>query len=328
MCTQARIPSGSRRNESASSKSFAVSGSIVNVVSSRRSTRPSRLGSGSVVRLELDARAAARRAAPRARSRSAARGPRPRSTRARPAARPDDGEVAALEVADPLRVEHDRHAGREVRLADDELAAPLDLDDDALRLVGLRGPRGQATCAADERCSRPARQTRRKRRSVSAGAERAERRGPSRAGSARSAGTPAPARPGRSRARGAGSPAARPPCRATSKNTASSGAAEPAEQPLDHERAADEPVRRADELHHLDLAAPREDREPDRVRDQQRRGDEQDRRRDREDRPRSRARPGGSGSRASCRRHDLRTPGGSGCRLGRRAPRRPRPSSA
>ena len=30
-----------------------------------------------------------------------------------------DGEVAGLEVADPLRLEHDRHAGREVRLADD-----------------------------------------------------------------------------------------------------------------------------------------------------------------------------------------------------------------
>ena len=47
---------------------------------------------------------------------------------------------------------------------------------------------------------------------------------------------------------------------------------------------ADEPVRRADELHHLDLAAPREDREPDRVRDQDRGGDEQDDAPDEEDR--------------------------------------------
>src|SRR5689334_13727638 len=39
-------------------------------------------------------------------------------------------------------------------------------------------------------------------------------------------------------------------------------AAEAAEQPFDHERPADEPVRRADELHHLDLAPPRENREP------------------------------------------------------------------
>ena len=58
MCTQARIPSPSRRNESASSKSFAVSGSIVNVVSSRRSTRPSSVGSGELVRLERGPRAA------------------------------------------------------------------------------------------------------------------------------------------------------------------------------------------------------------------------------------------------------------------------------
>src|SRR5436189_5389171 len=36
--------------------------------------------------------------------------------------------------------------------------------------------------------------------------------------------------------------------------------AEAAEETLDHERAADEPVRRADELHHLDLTPPREDR--------------------------------------------------------------------
>ena len=59
MCTQARIPSGSRRNESASSKSLAVSGSIVIVGSSRRSTR-ARLEAGrlgQVVRLELDPRA-------------------------------------------------------------------------------------------------------------------------------------------------------------------------------------------------------------------------------------------------------------------------------
>ena len=46
-----------------------------------------------------------------------------------------------------------------------------------------------------------------------------------------------------------------------------------ADQTLEHERAADEPVRRADELHHLDLPPPREDREPDRVRDQERRRD-------------------------------------------------------
>ena len=54
-----------------------------------------------------------------------------------------------------------------------------------------------------------------------------------------------------------------------------------ADQPFEHERAADEPVRRSDELHHLDLPAAGEDREPDRVRDQERRRDQEDDRRDR-----------------------------------------------
>ena len=46
MCTHARSPSPSVRTDSASSKSFAVSGSIVNVTRSRRSTRPSSVASG------------------------------------------------------------------------------------------------------------------------------------------------------------------------------------------------------------------------------------------------------------------------------------------
>jgi len=47
-----------------------------------------------------------------------------------PPARPHDGEVAGAGVAEALVVEHERHAGGEVRLADDELAAPADLDDE------------------------------------------------------------------------------------------------------------------------------------------------------------------------------------------------------
>src|SRR5919198_1131388 len=47
-------------------------------------------------------------------------------------------------------------------------------------------------------------------------------------------------------------------------------------QTFQHERSADEPVRRAHELHHLDLAAPREDREANGVPDQDRRGDDED----------------------------------------------------
>ena len=45
---------------------------------------------------------------------------------------------------------------------------------------------------------------------------------------------------------------------------------------LEHEGPAHVPVRRADELHHLDLAPASEDREADRVRDEDRRGREED----------------------------------------------------
>ena len=51
---------------------------------------------------------------------------------------------------------------------------------------------------------------------------------------------------------------------------------EATDQAFEHERAPDEPVRRADELHHLDLATTREDGEPDRVRDQDRGRDQED----------------------------------------------------
>ena len=74
-----------------------------------------------------------------------------------------------------------------------------------------------------------------------------------------------------------------------SSKTAASEPDEAAEQALEHERAAHEPVRRADELHHLDLAAAGEDREPDRVRDQEHRRDQQHDHRDEEDDPDPRA---------------------------------------
>src|SRR5262245_36320007 len=83
MCTHARIPSGSRRNESASSKSFAVSGSTVKVVNSRRSTRPSRLGSGSENGSNSPRAPCSTSSASSTFSIRLA-GPSPRSTRARP----------------------------------------------------------------------------------------------------------------------------------------------------------------------------------------------------------------------------------------------------
>jgi hypothetical protein len=50
---------------------------------------------------------------------------------------PNDGEIAGPCVAQSLAVEDERHAGHEVRLADDELAALLDLDDCAVAQVSL-----------------------------------------------------------------------------------------------------------------------------------------------------------------------------------------------
>ena len=78
---------------------------------------------------------------------------------------------------------------------------------------------------------------------------------------------------------------------------------------------ADEPVRRADELHHLDLTPPREDREPDRVR----RSGSSPRRAG----SRSRARTATSKMcatrrirwRSSCRSSTFSTPAGGGSRL-------------
>ena len=194
MCTQARIPSGSRRNESASSKSFAVSGSIVKVVSSRRSTRPSRLGAGGSCGSK-STRAPFSTSSPRARSRSA--------TRARARARPGRARGPcgrrrgrrARRSRGGLSVEDDRHARREVRLAVDQLAAPADLDDEEVRQ------------------RRPGCQTCRKRRRVSP-EPIAPRPSPIPSGSAPSSETRAHARRGRSRERGAGSTAARSPCRA------------------------------------------------------------------------------------------------------------------
>ena len=52
---------------------------------------------------------------------------------ARPAPpRAHDGQVAGADVAEPLVIEHERDAGREVRFAHDQLAPPADLDDDGV----------------------------------------------------------------------------------------------------------------------------------------------------------------------------------------------------
>jgi hypothetical protein len=45
----------------------------------------------------------------------------------------DDREVAGPRLARPSAVDDERDAGREVRLADEQLPAPSQLDDDGLR---------------------------------------------------------------------------------------------------------------------------------------------------------------------------------------------------
>ena len=103
-------------------------------VSSRRSTRPSKPGRDPAARAARTRPARrARRAAPRARSRSASRGPSPRSTCARPRPVRTTARSPGPTRRGALRVEDDRHAGREVRLAEDQLAAPADLDDEEVR---------------------------------------------------------------------------------------------------------------------------------------------------------------------------------------------------
>jgi hypothetical protein len=59
----------------------------------------------------------------------------PRTT----APREDDGEIARTGVAEAFPVEHKRHARHEERLADDELAALCDLDDDSVGQVARPG---------------------------------------------------------------------------------------------------------------------------------------------------------------------------------------------
>src|SRR5918995_2938294 len=49
-----------------------------------------------------------------------------------PSPGPDDGELPGADVAQPALVQRQRHARREVRLADEETPAPSDLDDEAV----------------------------------------------------------------------------------------------------------------------------------------------------------------------------------------------------
>jgi hypothetical protein len=69
-----------------------------------------------------------------------------------PAPGADNGEVARAGVAEAFAVEHERHTRDEVRLADDELAALLDLDDRAVGQMRLPAIRPTFWCTRTKRC--------------------------------------------------------------------------------------------------------------------------------------------------------------------------------
>src|SRR5215204_228434 len=276
MCTHARIPSPSRTTEIASSKSFAVSGSIVNETRSRRSVRPSSVASGSSCgskprrspswtrRASSTASTSSAfpstcssRARPRP-GRSTARSPGPASRT--PLTSTTIG-VPGVKNGSPRSSFPRRWSSTttgSLIAARFPLPTPLDLEEAAERQAGADGAEQKADEEQRERVPAEA-----DRLHLAVGLETVENR------------------PNDDR------------LAEQEQEDRREGPEDAADQPLDHERAAHEPVRRAHELHHLDLASAREDREADRVRDQQGRrdhehdhGDEEergDRRRDLDD---------------------------------------------
>src|SRR4029450_13768311 len=280
MCTQARRPSPSRRTEIASSKSFAVSGSIVNASCSRRATRPS----GGAGRASGGSCSSTRPSCSSSASSTLSTGSAGPSTfwsRARP---PPPATTAAC----PGRTASSPRRSRTSGTPGVKNGSPT-----------TRRPRRPTSTT-----TRAASYTLRKGRGGRAGREAPGRRPPALAddpvgqlhpqeAAEREAGAGCTEqqphrhqdqrdRPERERLdpRAAVEPrddrGQRDLLAQEEQDDREDRAAEPADQPLEHERPATEPVRGADELHHLDLTTSGEDRESDRVRDQDRRRSEQD----------------------------------------------------
>jgi hypothetical protein len=70
-----------------------------------------------------------------------------------PAALRNEREVAIVDIVEALRIEDDRDTRREVRLADDELPAAPDLDDQAVR--GAQTRRKRRTVSPEPSMPRP-----------------------------------------------------------------------------------------------------------------------------------------------------------------------------
>src|SRR5438045_4132272 len=229
---------------SASSKSFAVSGSIVNVSSSRRSTRPSSEGSlGSYG--SNPPRSPASTSSPSSTASIALAGPSTRSSFALP--RPGRTTARSPGQASPLPRLSSTSGTPGVKYGSPTKSLPRratstttgsDLEETPNRKPGARSAEQQASGKDDQRVQAEGPGVHVGLVQVDHGAE--EKR-PSE----------------------------------HEQHDRDDGPGETAEQPFDHERPAHEPVGRADELHHLDLAPPGDDRGPDRVGDDERRRDDQ-----------------------------------------------------
>src|SRR4051794_609743 len=238
MCTHARIPCDSCRNDNASSKSFAVSGSTVYVGRSRRSTRPSSDGSGGAC------------------GSNSCRAPRSTSSASSTFSIRSDGPTRRRTFARP------RPVTTSTRSPCSTSCSPF-----VSRTTGVPGAKYGSPMT-----SLPRRET----WTIRVGSdleEAADRQ--TRAGSAdQEAGAEQDQRDQRERERphvGARVEVVqdrrqRQLLAEHEQDDRGKRAGEAAQQALEHERAAHEPVGRAHELHHLDLASAREDRQPDRVR--------------------------------------------------------------
>src|SRR5918999_1636404 len=253
MWTHARRPSPSERTEIASSKSCAVSGSIVNASSSRRSVRPSVSSVGGVYGSNGWRTPSSTSRASSTFSISFA-GPSTCSSRARP--RPGRTTASSPTSMSPRPRRSSTSGTPGAKNGSPTTSLPRrwisttsgsDLEETAERKAGAGGAEDEPDRDQDERV-----QLERDRVHAGARVEPPEDR------RQRDFLPEYEQEDGRDRTRQA------------------------AEKTLEHERAAHEPVRRTDELHHFDLTPPGEDREANRVRDQQDRRDQQDHDRDHE----------------------------------------------
>src|SRR4051794_249925 len=230
MCTQARSPSASSRTESASSKSFAVSGSIVKARRSRRSVRPSIDASGGSYGSK-PCRNPRSTISPSRTAWTSSTRPRTDSTRARPRPRTSTARSPGSASPSPLRSTSSGTPG--VKTGSPTTCLPRrasstttrsvrsDLEEAAQRQHGRGRTEQQPEADQDQAVQREGKRVH-----------------------------PLVLEPDR---RDDGLLADE------EENHREDRSDQSGEQPFQHERATHEPVGGAYELHHLDLSSPRED---------------------------------------------------------------------